>query len=319
MFDLHSKNCEILVLNKNFLKYLPCDCLPFTLVHLSLDQNDLHNLELDMPFPRLKTLTAEKNDMEFLSLQTSLPSLTYLNLKHNCLWNLEFLSACPALETLNITRNEIEVVEALPSSLKELKAEFNQIKMCQSRLPEGILHVNLLGNELKMAGLPLSWGSSLRTLHLGYNFLTEFPKHLPDTLEDLGLQNNLLEEIPSKLPANLKRLSIVGNQIKKLPTLLNVRLDVCLASHNMITQNFEKEPLKWVTHFFESQNWNTPLHHSSQSIICRCWKRNLLKIRLRHLFRARRIYEELLMVTMHPDHILQTDTFSPEWFLKPKA
>lgn len=314
LFDISQKNYQILVLNKNFLKFLPCEYLPSSLKHLSLDQNDLHNLEIDVPLPHLQTLSIERNDLQYLELSFNLSSLKSLNLKHNKLWNLEFLHATPCLETLNLARNDIQTLENLPSSLKVLNAEFNDIVMCPSRLPEGILDLNLLGNYLKQASLPLHWSSSLKRLQLGYNQLKSFPKGLPDSLEDLGLQCNQLTELPSVLPSNLKRLSIVGNRIRILPVKTNIRLEVLLATHNCLTEDYEKQPLKWAAHFFESQNWNEERHHTSQRLLRKCWKRYILGKRLRHIYRARHIYEELLMVALHPDHILQTDTFSPEWF-----
>lgn len=314
--DLHLKRCEILVLNKNYLRYLPCDYLPSALKHLSLDQNDIHHLELDVPFPHLQSISIEKNGLHYIDLAVELPSLKSLNLKYNKISDLQFLEGMSSLEYLNITRNPVKVVPSLPTSLKTMKAEFCDIAVLPSRLPPSLVEFNVLGNNLRSGILPSFWGNSLKVLHLGYNQLKTFPKNLPDSVEEIGLQNNSLTEIPSRLPSSLKRLSIVGNSLHHLPKVTNIRLEVLLVTQNKLTQNFEEDPLKWVQTLIDGQNWNKEIHHKSQKSIRKCFKRYILVKRLRHYVRSRRIYEELLMVALHPDHILQTDVFSPEWFIQ---
>lgn len=312
--DISNKTIRILVLNKNYLRYIFPEFLPSTLEHLSLDQNDLHHLELSFPLPYLKTLSLDKNDLKYMDINTGLPSLHTFSAKHNRIWNTDFLSQMHSLKHLNLSQNNLKILQNLPRNLQTLSLKFNRIQMIQSRLPETLVELDLLGNSLRVGSLPLHWGNNLRLLNLGYNYLKEFPKRLPDTLEDIRLMNNQIEIIPAKLPANLKRMTLTGNKIRQLPSKTNVKLEVLVASHNHLTQDFEKESLSWVTHFFEEENWNHLEHHTAQTILKRCWKRYLLKIRLRQIARSHRIYDELLMVALHPDHILQTDTFSPEWF-----
>jgi Leucine-rich repeat (LRR) protein len=219
----------------------------------------------------------------------------------------------PSLKHLNITQNDIKVLQNLPGTLQSINAKFNRIQMIQSRLPPGLLELDLLGNSLRNGSLPHHWGNNLRVLNLAYNSLTEFPKRLPDTLEDIRLINNKIEVLPNRLPSKLIRLTLSGNKIRTLPENMNVHLEVLLICKNHLTQNFEKKPLSWANYFLEDDNWNTMDHHIAQTILRRCWKRYLLKTRLRQIARSRRIYHELLMVALHPDHILQTDVFSPEW------
>lgn len=320
MLDVSSKPVRILVLNKNYLRFLFSEFLPPTLEHLSLDENDIHHLELSHPLPHLKTLTLDKNNLKYMDVNTRLSSLHTFSANCNSIWNTEFLSEMPSLKHLNLSKNDLKTLNNLPSSLQTLTAKFNRIQMVQSRLPESLVELNLLGNSLRIGSLPIRWSSNLRFLNLAYNSLKEFPKRLPDTLEDLRLMNNEIELIPSKLPSNLKNLNISGNKIRELPLKTNIRVEVLFASHNRLTQDFKKDPLTWVSHFWEERNWNQNEHHSSQRVILRCWKQYLLKIRLRHIARSRRIYEELLMIALHPDHILQTDVFSPGWsFRKPQT
>lgn len=313
MIDLNDKSYQILVLNKNYLKYIPFECVPITVKHLSLDQNELKRLEIDVPVPNLETLTAEMNNIRYVDVSVFFPSLHTLNLRKNKIQNVHFLTCMPSLKHLNLSFNDIRVLDKLPSTLQTLNVSFANVQLIQSRLPQGLTDVTLIGNELKMGSIPLNWGSSLKRLNLCDNLLTEFPKRLPDTLEELYLQNNQIVEIPAKLPEHLKILNLSNNKIRSIPSKMNVRLQILNLSNNQITLDFQKEKVTWCIHCIELSNWNEEDHHKAQTRIRRCWKRYLLKIRCRHFYRARTIYDELMMVALHPDHILQTDVFSPEW------
>lgn len=314
MIDLNDKSYQILVLNKNYLKYVPFECIPITVKHLSLEQNELRRLEIDVPMPNLQTLTAEMNKIDYVEFSTHLPALYSLNLRKNRIHNLDFLIATEHLRDLNLSFNDIEVLDKLPKTLEVLNVSFANVKLIQSRLPPGLLEARLNGNQLKMGSLPLFWGTNLRVLNLNDNELTEFPKRLPDSLEELYLQKNQLTEIPSKLPDNLRFLNLNLNKIRTLPKKMNVRLQVLVLSNNELTEDLTS--VQWVQHCIHENNWNQEIHHKAQTKIRQCWKRYLLKIRCRHLYRVRRIYDELMMIALHPDRILQTDTFSPGWFMK---
>jgi hypothetical protein len=314
LLDISAKPVRILVLNKNYLRYIFSEFLPPTLEHISFNENEIHHLELGHPLPHLKTLTVDKNNLKYMDINTNLPSLHTFSANHNILWNLEFLQEMPSLKHLSLSQNDLKTLNNLPPNLQILSAKFNRIQMVQSRLPNSLVELNLLGNSLRMGSLPIHWGTNLRLLNLAYNSLKEFPKRLPETVEDIRLMNNQLESIPEKLPVNLKRLNISGNRIRQLPKKTNIHLEVLFASFNHLTQDFNEEPLRWISHFWEEKNWNQKKHHLSQQVIKRCWKRYLLKLRLRHILRSHRIYDELLMVALHPDHVLQTDVFSPVWF-----
>jgi Leucine-rich repeat (LRR) protein len=314
MIDLNDKSYQILILNKNYLRYIPFECIPPSVKHLSLDQNELRRLEIDVPMPNLETLSAELNSIKYLDISVYLPSLNTLNIRKNKIESLQFLHCMPNLKHLNLSFNKIQVLDKLPTTLETLNVSFCDLQLIQSRLPPNVKEVTLIGNSLKMGSIPLSWGTSLRKLNLADNLLTEFPKRLPDSIEELYLQQNQIVEIPSKLPSNLKVLNLSGNRIRSVPSSSNVRLQILSLSNNQISQDLSTQKVTWASHCIALNNWNEPIHHTSQRILRRCWKRYLLKIRSRHLFRARKIYDELMMVALHPDHILQTDVFSPEWF-----
>ena len=108
-------------------------------------------------------------------------------------------------------------------------------------------------------------------------------------------------------------MNVALNTLRQLPKKTNVRLQVLIVTSNQLTQDFEKEPIQWTKDLLCDFNWNDEKHHMAQPKIKKCWKRYILCKRLRHISRVRKIYEELLMIALHPDRILQTDTFSPGW------
>ncbi len=314
IIDLENQPYQILILNKNYLRYIPFDKIPSSVKHLSLDQNELKHLEIDVPMRNLQTLSAEMNDMRYVELAVYLNALHSLNLRKNNLYTLDFLECTPNLKDLDISFNDFKTLNHLPPTLESIKASFCELSMTTSRMPPNLLELHLNSNHLRNGGLPLFWGNSLRFLHLADNNLTEFPKRLPDSIETLYLQNNDLTELPDKLPANLKVLNLGLNKIRKLPSRLNIRLDTLILAGNQITRDFEKDPINWAKFIIHGSNWNTEEHHAAQKKMKKCWKRYLLKIRSRHIYRTRTIYDELMMIALHPDRILQTDTLSPEWF-----
>jgi Leucine-rich repeat (LRR) protein len=314
MMDLHEKQYEVLVLNGNYLRYIPFDMIPASVKHLSLDINDLTNLEIDVPLPNLQTLSLDTNRLRHMDILIPMPSLHTLNLRKNCLSDINGLAfALPSLKHLYLSYNELEVIQALPSTLETLNVNFCHLKLFPSRLPSTLQELTAVGNRLKMGGLPMNWGTNLRVLDLTNNSLKEFPKRLPDSLEKLSLSRNQIESIPSKLPSNLKILNLFDNKIRCLPTHTNVRLQILFAGNNQLTQDFSKIPVSWARDVFQSPNWNEERHQNSQIKMKRCWKRFLLKKRLRQIGRTRRITEELLMVALHPDRVIQTDVLSSEW------
>jgi len=318
MMDIHEKQYEVLILNGNYLRYIPFDMIPSSVKHISLDSNDLTNLEIDVPMPNLQTLSLERNRLQHLEILISIPTLQSLNLRKNRLSDVNVcLSALPSLKHANLSYNDVEVLRYLPSTLETLNANFCRIKLLPSRLPPTLQELTLVGNRLKMGGLPFVWPNNLRVLDLTNNELKEFPKRLPPSLEKLSLSRNQIESVPSVLPSNLKILNLFDNKIRKLPTHTNVRLQILFVGCNQLTHDFSEAPFSWAQDIFRSPNWNQWRHHQAQQKMKQCWKRFLLKKRLRQFVRTQRITEELLMVALHPDRVFQTDVISPEWFRKP--
>jgi len=302
-------------LNQNHLRHIPWDHLPLSLKTFSATRNELKHVEIDMPFPFLETLSLNKNFMRSFRVEVILSALKTLDISQNWLDNLLFLQHLPNVKHLNLSYNDFEVIEYLPRNLETLQASHCKIKMIQSKLPSTLKELNLSYNALKQGGLPRSWGG-LETLTLCFNQLKKFPKNLPDTLKHINLVSNQIEEIPRKLPSSLQMLNLSQNRIRAIPPPMNQtnRLQILKIDSNLLTQDFTNQTPSWITHFWAEDNWNLVSHHSAQRLMKQCWKRYLLKKRLRHIYRSRHIYNELLMVTLHPDHILQTDVFSPGWF-----
>lgn len=309
--DLSHLSIQSIDLRRNSLKGILFESIPLGIQNLSLDDNDIHNLEFDILFQNLKSISASRNKLIYVDVDFPQPSLEHLDLSRNYIHQIQFLQGFPSLKHLNISFNDVEVLANLPPSLETLKASWCKIKMIQSRFPPNIREVELVGNALRMGSLPWHWGTNLRVLKLGYNQLKEFPKRLPDSLEEIYLQKNEIAEFPKKLPKNLQILSLVHNKIREIPKEMNIVLKTLLIGHNHLTST---KDIPWIQRILEEKNWNQDEHHTAQKRIAKCYKRFLLQKRLRHIYRARIIFEELLMVALHPDRVLQTDTFSPEWF-----
>ncbi len=299
-------------LNQNHLRHISWDHLPISLKIFSASRNELKHIDMDMPFPSLETLLLNKNFLRSFRIEVVLNSLQTLDISQNWLGDLQFLQHLPNVKHLNLSYNDFEVLEYLPRHLETLVASHCKLKMIQNKLPSTLKELNLSYNALKQGSLPRSWGS-LEKLTLCFNQLKKFPKYLPDTLKHLNLVSNQIEDLPSKLPSSLQMLNVSQNRIRFIPSSWN-RLHILKIDSNQLTQDFTNQTPSWITHFWAENNWNLPEHHSKQSLVKQCWKRYLLKKRLRHIYRSRHIYNELLMVTLHPDHILQTDVFSPGWF-----
>ena len=80
----------------------------------------------------------------------------------------------------------------------------------------GLTWLDCGGNRL--ASLPATLPSSLKSLQCNYNQLTSLPETLPSALTDLTCWNNLLTALP-ELPHNLKDLLCEGNPLTVLPML----------------------------------------------------------------------------------------------------
>jgi Leucine-rich repeat (LRR) protein len=312
--DLSTRAWKTILLDFNEIPHIHWDNFPISLTKLSINHNELKHIDIDMPFPSLETLLLNRNYIRSFRMDGILSSLQTLDLSKNYIGDTQFLLCMPSLKHLNLSYNNIEILRDLPSTLETLDARHCRIKMVQSRLPSMLEELNLSHNCLKQGSTPLAWGTRLRILNLSFNHLKSFPKKLPDSLEWISIAGNRVEEFPEKLPMCMKTVIVNENKIRSLPLGMNIRLDLLMANSNRLTQDFHRSPITWANTFWAEDNWNDLEHHRMQPLVKKCWKHYLLKKRLRHIYRARRVYDELLLVALHPDHILQTDVFSPEWF-----
>ena len=62
-----------------------------------------------------------------------------------------------------------------------------------------------------------------------------------------------------------------------------------------------------------NENWNSQYHHRLQIKIKHSWRKYRFRKRIRIYKRTQAIYSQLIEVALSPEHILQTDLFSPDW------
>jgi E3 ubiquitin-protein ligase SlrP len=297
-------------LQGNHLRTL--DNLPLGLIRLNVSYNWLLGEDILYPFPHLEDLNVSHNrvnvweDDEFLSCY---PSLKKLNLSYNPVKHTDFLKNS-SVEELILTRCQCKTISGLPSTLRVLTADTNPLAMLQSRLPDTLEVLNLTYNCLRYAGLPLTWGPSLRELHLDHNDIERFPRKLPESLEILTLNHNCLTDLPNKLPASLQILMVNSNRIRQLPTYKNhKRFTLFLADDNCLAEI----PDVHSRVFSAQENWDTPEYKEAQQKIRTCWKRYVLTLRLRHFKRTVLVRDELFTVSMMPERWDQIDTLSSDW------
>lgn len=288
--------------------------LPLSLEVLNVSNNWLLEDGFLYPFPSLKTLNASRNKLcirdpeEFTMCY---PSLETLNLSTNCLRNLDFLEES-SVQHLIISKNRIPTLCGVPSEVVTLTADECGIAVIQSKLPPRIEKLFLSYNSLRYAGLPLNWPSVLKELHLDNNEIERFPRKLPDSLEILTLNDNKLTSLPPALPSSLHTLLVCNNRIQSLPAFRR-KFKILLLDNNCLTTAPSETVARILSY---EKNWDESEHHESQRCIRRCWKRMLLKIRLRHLLRTHKLREELFMLSMMPERWMQVDTIDPVWYRK---
>lgn len=302
---------EELHLEKNRLTTL--EGLPRSLKHLYVCENKITGDGLCYSFPSLESFHVSDNPIRDCDAQTfreCFPSLKVLHFDRCRLRKIEFLRGSH-IEELMIQYNPISVLAGIPQRVRILKAYGCGIRMIQSKIPQTIEHLELGSNSLGYAGLPLNWSSCLRELHLDNNFLEKFPRNLPDSLNTLTLNNNKITEIPRKLPESLRILFLNYNRIRKLPDFQgHRRFTILLLDDNMLTDMPDSTCSQILSY---RRNWSEAIHHRSQQFIRNCWKRHLLRLRLRQYRRTQRIKKELFEISMIPERWRQIDTYDSSW------
>jgi Leucine-rich repeat (LRR) protein len=312
--DLSQLPLEALELQGNNLQSL--ENLPTTLKRLDMSQNSLINDGIFFPFPHLEKLNLSHNRMNIYEGDDFLicfPSLKYLDLSDNFLRGVSFLRNTQ-VEELDVSINRLQTISGLPLTLKKLIADTNDLTMIQSKLPPLLEIMDLSHNQLRYAGLPLNWSSCLRELHVDKNKIERFPRKLPDSLEILTMNENQLTELPSKLPESLRIFLVRSNKLRFLPDYrYHKRFNIFDVTDNCLTEI----PQEFRAVVFQTQrNWDEPIHHRSHQKIKQCWKRYLLRLRLRHFKRVWDVKEELFIISMMPERWEQVDVIDPIWFRK---
>jgi hypothetical protein len=153
--------------------------------------------------------------------------------------------------TLRFSALDLETVPPLPSDLKRLKVNHNQLSALPEHLPVGLQWINANGNELsalpehlpanlqefyisdnELTALPEHLPAGLQVLYVNHNQLSALPEHLPAGLQELDASNNQLSSLPEHLPAGLQTIDVGDNQLSSLPLcLLNVGGSVDLSNN----------------------------------------------------------------------------------------
>jgi Leucine-rich repeat (LRR) protein len=316
--NLSSFRNPSVVLDDNDIRTLETWKLPLGLKYLSMKYNKVSaDGLLDQTLPSLEILNINSNRVYVLdeSMIETMPALRALSATNTHLQTIHCLQTS-SIQILIVDQNNIATLNGLPSTLKVLSAQDSKISLIQSRLPDTLEYAYLADNLLRYAGLPLRWGNQLKELDLSNNELEKFPRNLPDSLELLNLHFNKIVELPSKLPTSLRNLNLSHNRLRTVSSYKRnysvPPIQIVTLTHNQLTDAFEQSP-DWAVIFQTDMNWNTPNHIVAQTMICRAFKRFLLRKRVRNFARIGKIYSELLRISLHPDRICQSNSFSEEW------
>ncbi len=223
------------------------------LVHLDLTSIEYRHINLEgvpqyiQKFQNLKSLILTGLNLGQLNdFIKKLENLEELRLNHTQLTSLPDWLSDMKLKVIDISNNRLTQFPKVIcniDSLVHLNISYNEL----TRIPDCIGKlknleiIHLSNNKLKEINenlLLLSIDNgSLRSLDVGYNFLTEIPPYLlkPRTnletletrnnLEILDLSSNKIEVIPKSIIflAKLKRLLIGDNEIKEIPrNIINI-------------------------------------------------------------------------------------------------
>ncbi|KPP60799.1 hypothetical protein Z043_121168 [Scleropages formosus] len=229
-----------------------CDCPIQWPSSVYCDQRGLRNLPIDIP-PRTQYLFLQRNNISTLPADafSNATHLHWLLLDHNQLISglvaKTMLANLSYLENLFMNHNNLtEVPSGLPHGLRQLRLAYNKIQKISPRAFHNLQNLTLLllqGNQLKTIGEEDFTGLlSINLLDLSQNYLEEFPKHLPPSVQQLYLSSNFLSGLKEESLQgfhSLRYLRLSHNQLRNMalaPNAFNlssmVELDL---SYNQLT------------------------------------------------------------------------------------
>jgi Leucine-rich repeat (LRR) protein len=301
--DLSRSQASRLSFAGNSISAFFAEYLPPNLQHLDLGNNYLAEDGIPFVLPdSIEELLLDSNNISRLDGIHWPTSLRTLILDNNCIRTLPG-GLPPTLEKLSARHTNIQQIQTLPPNLKQLVVNFTLLTKLPRRIHLEILEAHT--NHLSSMSLPTDWGLRLRILNLSNNRLKEFPRNLPESLEQLHLQYNLIELVPT-LPSALQVLLIGHNKVKNIVvTKRKTPLAYLQVTNNQLTFSFVELQLMsndftWVKTVDEADNWCGLNFITASELIKRAWRRYRLKKTLRTWLKTARVKEELIATAMHP-------------------
>ena len=301
--DLSRSQASRLSFAGNSISAFFAEYLPPNLQHLDLGNNYLAEDGIPFVLPdSIEELLLDSNNISRLDGIHWPTSLRTLILDNNCIRTLPG-GLPPTLEKLSARHTNIQQIQTLPPNLKQLVVNFTLLTKLPRRIHLEILEAHT--NHLSSMSLPTDWGLRLRILNLSNNRLKEFPRNLPESLEQLHLQYNLIELVPT-LPSALQVLLIGHNKVKNIVlTKRKTPLAYLQVTNNQLTFSLVElqlmnDDFTWVKTVDEADNWCGLNFITASELIKRAWRRYRLKKTLRTWLKTARVKEELIATAMHP-------------------
>ena len=301
--DLSRSQASRLSFAGNSISAFFAEYLPPNLQHLDLGNNYLAEDGIPFVLPdSIEELLLDSNNISRLDGIHWPTSLRTLILDNNCIRTLPG-GLPPILEKLSARHTNIQQIQTLPPNLKQLVVNFTLLTKLPRRIHLEILEAHT--NHLSSMSLPTDWGLRLRILNLSNNRLKEFPRSLPESLEQLHLQYNLIELVPT-LPSALQVLLIGHNKVKNIVlTKRKTPLAYLQVTNNQLTFSLVElqlmnDDFTWVKTVDEADNWCGLNFITASELIKRAWRRYRLRKTLRTWLKTARVKEELIATAMHP-------------------
>ena len=237
------------------------------LVFLDLSKNRIRELRFPSSFSyqNLQVLRLSNNELrEFPEMIKDLPRLKQLDLDRNLITKRTvILMDLRNLAFIDLFLNHLQDLPLIPESCRVLNMGFNDVSRFAVYLPV-MRELRLPGNEIiemstdcmmpsceildlslnKLVYIPpiLPMSLSLVELNLSYNFLSEAPQELPETLKKIDLSHNELKKWEGSLMGlvNLEYFDVSYNQLESLPEV-PVSVTFLGCEHNKLK---EMAPLK---------------------------------------------------------------------------